>query len=366
MLLRPDGDTGAVLLRQSVRVSLYITQLLYVDVNHSCVPARIEGTGEGYHNGGSPADWPKENIPGDDRRLLTIWGRDVACGYCTGACCSNSYDEYRSFVQDDDTGWYQSFTASYAVALQPLPPNTGMSLVADVAGTTVADDAFWAVECQKIPSNTLFIVVDMGAARDFFKPSEGVTYCNMLQSNKLHRWSPNGIEWVDVTFYSNDNPGGGSATNWPLNNVDGDQRKYLSFWGHYSPTLTGGCCSTSTAVSETSSGLAGLSYAARGQSFTMSYVARFQPLPPNTGTSLVVDVAGTTLANNAFWAEECKTIPASTLFIVVDMGAVREPPSTSSVFLSLSRSLSPPQKKNLLSCMLTCLQMLCMLLARIT
>ena len=51
--------------------------------------------------------------------------------------------------------------------LQPLPPNTGMSLVAEVAGDTVANDAFWAVQCKTIPSNTVFIVVDMGAVRRY-------------------------------------------------------------------------------------------------------------------------------------------------------------------------------------------------------
>lgn len=46
--------------------------------------------------------------------------------------------------------------------LQPLPPNTEMSLVADVAGTTLANDAFWAVKCQKIPTTARGIAVDMG------------------------------------------------------------------------------------------------------------------------------------------------------------------------------------------------------------
>ena len=48
-----------------------------------------------------------------------------------------------------------------------LPPNTGMSLVADVAGSTLANDAYWAAQCQTIPFNTLFIVVDMGAVREY-------------------------------------------------------------------------------------------------------------------------------------------------------------------------------------------------------
>ena len=55
----------------------------------------------------------------------------------------------------------------------------------------------------------------------------------------------------------------------------------------------------------------------------MSYVTpKLQPLPLNTKSSLVTEVAGTTVANDAFWAEECKKIPSNTLFIVVDMGAV--------------------------------------------
>lgn len=52
--------------------------------------------------------------------------------------------------------------AAAAVA-QPLPPNTGMSLVTNVAGTTLANDTFWAVECLKISSAANGIVVDMGA-----------------------------------------------------------------------------------------------------------------------------------------------------------------------------------------------------------
>lgn len=48
-----------------------------------------------------------------------------------------------------------------AAELQPLPPNIGMSLAVEVAGTTKATDAFWAEHCQKIPSNAKCIVVEM-------------------------------------------------------------------------------------------------------------------------------------------------------------------------------------------------------------
>lgn len=52
-----------------------------------------------------------------------------------------------------------------AATVQPLPPNTGMSLVADVAGTVYANDAYWAEACERIPSTATGIVVDMGAVR---------------------------------------------------------------------------------------------------------------------------------------------------------------------------------------------------------
>lgn len=45
---------------------------------------------------------------------------------------------------------------------QPLPPNTGMSLVAAVVGTTVANDAYWAEACKKIPGTASGIAIDMG------------------------------------------------------------------------------------------------------------------------------------------------------------------------------------------------------------
>ena len=131
---------------------------------------------------------------------------------------------------------------SYAVQLQPLPPNTGMTLVVDVAGTTKADDAFWAIQCNTIPVSTLFIVVDLGAARDFFKPTGSSTYCEMLQARDKHQWSSDGVTWITPDFNSNSNTNGGSAGNWPI--VNGDERQHLSFWGHDGGSITGGGCSS--------------------------------------------------------------------------------------------------------------------------
>lgn len=62
--------------------------------------------------------------------------------------------------------------------LQPLPPNTGMSLVADVPGTTVANDAFWAEKCTTIPSTARGITVDMGAVSVVLCP---VCVCTLVQ-----------------------------------------------------------------------------------------------------------------------------------------------------------------------------------------
>jgi len=158
--------------------------------------------------------------------------------------------------------------------LQPLPPNTGMSLVVAVPGTTVADDAFWAVECQKIPSMARGITVDMGAVRDFFRPVEGSSFCEMLTSYNKHQWSADGETWVDVAFYGHSVlHNGGSAYGWPRDDGRaGDARTHLSFWGD-DGSLTGGCCSSSTAVAHTLPSLPGNGGNTHwGQPFSVSFL----------------------------------------------------------------------------------------------
>ena len=122
-------------------------------------------------------------------------------------------------------------TVSYAIQLQPPPPNTGMLLITNVAGTTLANDAFWAEQCQKIPSNTMYLVLVMGAVRDFFKPTNAETsYCEMLQSNNKHQWSAGDVDWVDINFNGDfkDGANGGSLANWPKEEGnDGDERMYV-------------------------------------------------------------------------------------------------------------------------------------------
>lgn len=146
----------------------------------------------------------------------------------------------------------------------------------------------------------------------------------MLQTYNKSQWSPNGVKWFDIDV-SGGGSNGGSAKWWPRDNGRvGDERVRLSYWGQDDPHddgLTGGCCSSSTDVDVTHPSLPG-SPTYWAQSFTMSYAIQLQPLPPNTGMSLVANVAGTTQADDAFWAENCKTIPANTQLLVLDMGAV--------------------------------------------
>lgn len=163
---------------------------------------------------------------------------------------------------------------TFTFELQTLPPNTAIVLVADVAGTTLANDAYWAKACTNIPSTAIGITVDMGAVRDFFKPTEGNTFCEMLQASNKHQWSANGIDWVEIDFNTNSNLNGGSAGGGGHGRV-GDKRSWLSIWGT-ADKLSGGCCSSSTAISQTRPSLSGnplnMVYTNWGQSFTMSYI----------------------------------------------------------------------------------------------
>ena len=65
----------------------------------------------------------------------------------------------------------------------------------------------------------------------------------MLQSFDKHEWSPDGgITWYIPEYY--DEHAGASALNWPKNNIEGDDRDYLSFWKGYKnrKEYRGGCC----------------------------------------------------------------------------------------------------------------------------
>eukprot|EP00729_Bicosta_minor_P033077 gene33077-biopygen13782 len=292
------------------------------------------------HNGGSANWWPRDKgVEGDARKHLSFWGVDDGR---KGGWGSTSTAVGWGI-------WGQSFTLSYAIELQPLPPNTGMSLVVEVAGNIQANKVYWKEQCKKIPLNAVSVVLDMGAVRDFFRPTTGtygtrsnkkpvitpVTFCEMLIGPWKHQWSHDGLTWTcsvikielwttgsELHYNQWSGHNGGSEGTWPR--VDGDKRDTLSFWGTDDNGATGGAHSTSMLVGKTHPSLPENKYTCWGNAFTLSYAVQLQPLPPNTGMSLVADVPGTTLTNDAFWAEQCKTIPSSTAFIVLDMGAVRD------------------------------------------
>lgn len=119
----------------------------------------------------------------------------------------------------------------YAVPLPViLPPNTVITLVVDVPGDTKATDAYWMKKCKIIPFNTLFIIVDMGSVRDFFRPTGDVSYCDMLQTYNKHQWSNDGVTW-ETPGYMGNSFNGGSAEWWPKTIVKNDERLHLSMWG---------------------------------------------------------------------------------------------------------------------------------------
>jgi hypothetical protein len=81
----------------------------------------------------------------------------------------------------------------------------------------------------------------MGAVVDYFKPVGAYSFCDMLQSNDKHQWSPDAQTWVTPAYYVGALYGG-SAANWPRDNVPGDQRKYLPKWQNVHDPQYGACC----------------------------------------------------------------------------------------------------------------------------
>ena len=83
--------------------------------------------------------------------------------------------------------------------------------------------------------------LNMGEITDFFKPRSSYTFENMLISNNRHLWSSSAAgPFVQPDYASNGL--GGSAHNWPLNNIPDNNRLTLSFWGSDTAAGAGGCC----------------------------------------------------------------------------------------------------------------------------
>ena len=131
----------------------------------------------------------------DQRKFLSSWGSSD--DQMLGGCCSTSTAAFqttprtdRMLLPDRDADrWGQSFTMSYAVDLQPLPPNMGMVHLVEVAGTTAASKAYWNEVCKLIPDSALFIVVDMGAVRVCMQTCDCVL--TPFRTNELLHLPPN-------------------------------------------------------------------------------------------------------------------------------------------------------------------------------
>ena len=94
----------------------------------------------------------------------------------------------------------------------------------------------YSKDCNLIPSDASYIKLIMGAVIDYYKPIPGKTFCEMLQSDKLHQWSSDGKNWAIPSYFTHGL--GGSARLYPA-----DGRSYLSFWG--GNNYKGGCCHNS-------------------------------------------------------------------------------------------------------------------------
>ncbi|MBF0449853.1 MAG: hypothetical protein HQK75_04060 [Candidatus Magnetomorum sp.] len=86
--------------------------------------------------------------------------------------------------------------------------------------------------------------LNMGDVTDFFIPASSCSFENMLVSNKCHLWASTSSGPFEKPDYTSTGLGG-SAHNWPLYTIDGDNRFTLSFWGSNNDGGSGGCCSLS-------------------------------------------------------------------------------------------------------------------------
>ncbi|CAJ1395034.1 unnamed protein product [Effrenium voratum] len=112
------------------------------------------------------------------------------------------------------------------------------------AFATHHDAKNWARKCHAVPSGTQYVKLVMGEVTDYFKPSVGYSFCDMLTSYDKHLFSNDAENWAKPEYYPHHNHDGGSLWWWPKQTQSrhGDERKYLSFWGSSWPGTTWGCC----------------------------------------------------------------------------------------------------------------------------
>jgi hypothetical protein len=167
-------------------------------------------------------------LPGDSRLMFSMWGHVTK----SGGCCVSSHAATA-------VSWGHSFEIAFAPR-GPPPAGAIGGPVVSVKGTDKADEDFWKEKCKAIPENTWCIAITIGAVVDFFKPTPGSSYCDMLASKHLHMYSTDGDTFHPViTDHDVDRSGFmGSAEGYPKTINKLDLRKSLHITGSSSTALT--------------------------------------------------------------------------------------------------------------------------------
>jgi hypothetical protein len=247
-----------------------------------------------------------------------------SCFYWNSGCwgthlavCKTASDGTTTTLTTTTTTTTTTATTTGVAVAALSPPNITEILLSESDASTNLDGAFWNTACLKIPASAKYVVVEMTEVRDFYRPIQGATFCQMLLSNHQHEWSANGINWVTPRYSVSAHTGklyGGSFLNWPKQNVSGDARKQLSFWGYETADGKGGCCSTSYADYDTPTPENGYGW---GQSFSVAYgVAATIGTTTTTVTDATMRFADCNEVQNQCSAE-CETAIARTHTIII-------------------------------------------------
>jgi hypothetical protein len=180
-------------------------------------------------------------------------------------------------------------------------------------GKSWINDDVTANICKNIPEGTHSVKIVMGDAVDYYKPADGYTVCDMLNSNKLHIWSKDGLKnWQKPEYYGSHY--GGSKAGWPALMLADDTRKYLPFWGHPESSYPGGCCHAGHDETEGD--------AAWSQPYELWYRAK---IVTHQFTETVIHVEdGTHWINDAVVDNWCKKLPEGTTAVKIKMGAATD------------------------------------------
>ena len=129
--------------------------------------------------------------------------------------------------------------------LQSIKQALGWVQVASFDGTKAIVASDYDAVCAPYNgwSGNFVFKVQMGTYTDYYRgTAASLTFCDVVKSHTKHQWSSSGTgEWRVPQHYYYAHLGG-SAAGWPRDYVDGDNRRYISFWGSGGSTK-GGCCS---------------------------------------------------------------------------------------------------------------------------